>query len=162
MGCFILQNLKARCEIRLDNMANRQELLIRRGAVKKIVFSSGLFSAWSLPVVQAITLPVHAQMSSCTPGAMDDIPGQWQLEVFGAAAAISNLIFYEDGTVDHSFVNAWQYSGSEFRMTQGTRWVFTGVYTGCETLSGTYVNVFTIPVLGNVVVRRGNWLASKG
>ena len=109
--------------------------------------------------MQSLMLPAHAQ-TSCVCGP-DDIPGRWQLEVLGPAASSSEIVFFSDGSADHNYINAWQFSNAEFRMTQGTRWVFIGSCATCYVLSGSYVNIFTIPILGNVIVRKGDWFASR-
>lgn len=108
----------------------------------------------------SVVLPVHAQTSAenCT---RDDIPGTWQLEIFGQAATNSQITFHADGSADHSFINAWGFANEQLIMTQGIMWVMTGTFGGCKVLSGTYINIFTVPPLGNVIVRRGDWTANK-
>jgi len=133
----------------------------RRLAVRNVALSGMSVSVWSSPVVRSILLPAHAQTSSCVQGSVGDIPGKWRLELFGPAASTGEIYFHEDGSVDHTFINAWQFSNQEFRMTQGTRWVFTGVYGACGTLSGTYTHIFPNPLVGNIIVRRGDWQALK-
>ena len=140
-------------------MVDKKTSAARRTAVKKMAYPAAALSVWGSPIVQSVLLPVHAETTFiCEPVA---IPGRWQLEVLGPAASTSEITFFSDGSVDHSFVNAWQFGNGEFQMTQGTTWEFIGSFSACDTLSGIYVNVFTIPVLGNVIVRQGTWYAVK-
>lgn len=130
----------------------------RRKAIAKIAYPGAIVSAWSSPIVQSVLLPVHAQMSLCT---REDIPGSWQLELFGVAASIREIAFFDDGTVQHAFLNQWQFSNDALQITQGFTWRLSGAFRACDTLWGTYVNTFVNPVIGNIIVRRGDWLAQK-
>lgn len=116
-------------------MFDKQTPAIRRKAIKKTVCTGVLSTAWGAPVVQSILLPVHAQTSHIC--LAQDIPGTWQLEVLGPAASSSEIIFFSDDSVDHSIVNAWQFTNDEFWMTRGSTWIFTGSFGTCESLSGT-------------------------
>lgn len=146
---------------KLDYMNDKPMRSARRTAIKKIVFPAAVLPVWILPVVHSVLLPVHAQASLCVLDDIHDILGKWQLEMFEPVASVSEFTLFSDGSVEHEFLNAWQYSGGEFRMTQGTTWVLTGSLVSCNALSGTYVNIFTLPIIGNVIVRQGDWVASK-
>ncbi len=143
----------------MGKMVDKKTGTARRTAVKKITYPAAAMSVWSSPLVQSVFLPAHAQITFvCEPVT---IPGRWRLEVLGPATSTSEIAFNSDGSVDHSYISAWQFDNDEFGMTQSATWVFSGAFTDCNTLSGTYINVFTIPILGNVIIRRGNWSAFK-
>jgi len=143
-------------------MPNKQHQPARRYFLKKLSPPLAGLTAWSLPLVQSVILPAHAQTTESVPVCtVDDIPGTWQLELLGTAASSSEITLYVDGSADHAFINAWQYSDGQLMMTQGSTWVLMGAFGDCDTLSGTYLNVFTIPVLGNVIIRQGDWIASR-
>jgi len=118
--------------------------------------------------VQSVILPAHAQTTEAIPSPVctaDDIPGSWQLEILGTAASSSEMTLYADGSVDHDFINAWQYEDGQLSLTQGSTWVLLGTFGSdsrdCDLLSGTYLNVFTIPILGNAIIRQGDWTARR-
>ena len=141
-------------------MGEYEKCLARRNACEKILGRLSMASVWSTPVVQSIMLPVHAQTSSevCVRA---DIVGRWKIELFGPAASVKDVTFYSDGTTDQSFIPVWQFSEGELTMAQGFTWLLTGAFNGCDELTGNYVNTIVIPPLGNIVVRRGSWIASR-
>ncbi len=130
----------------------------RRASIKQLAMPSLYLSAWCVPTVKSAMLPVHAQTSGCM---RDDILGRWQLELFGLAASSREITFAADGTVMHAYLNRWQFANDELQITQGLTWALTGSFVSCDSLSGTYVNIFTNPILGNLIVRRGDWQAFK-
>ena len=130
----------------------------RRTALKQIILPSAGLTVWSVPVVQSVLLPAHAQASMC---AREDIVGHWHLELKGAAASTRELEFFDDGSASSDLVNAWQYRAGNFQMTRGSAWKFEGRFSACDFLAGTYVNIFTIPIIGNLIVREGAWQATK-
>lgn len=79
----------------------------------------------------------------------------------GLAASVREITFFEDGTTEQGFISAWQFSEGELVMAQGMTWLLTGTFRHCDLLAGTYVNTLVIPPLGNVVIRRGDWIASR-
>ena len=139
-------------------MSNPQKRAQRRKAIGKIVYPGAIATAWASPIVQSVLLPVHAQMSQCTRG---DVLGRWQLELLGVASSIREITFFDDGSLQHTFLNQWQFSNDALQITQGFTWLLSGTFSACDTLSGTYVNTFVNPIIGNVIVRRGDWIARK-
>ena len=139
-------------------MEDNQAPIRRRDAVKRIALPPVYISAWSTPLVHTVLLPAHAQTSGC---AEENIVGRWQLELFGLAASVREINFLADGSVTHAYLNRWRYVNNELQITQGLTWVLSGSFASCATLSGTYVNIFTNPILGNLIVRRGDWQALK-
>lgn len=139
-------------------MSESQERDQRRKAISKIVYPVAIGSAWASPIVQSILLPAHAQMSQCTRG---DVVGRWQLELMGVAASSREITFFDDGALQHAFLNQWQFSNDTLQITQGFTWLLSGTFSTCDALSGTYVNTFVNPIIGNVIVRRGDWVAQK-
>lgn len=141
-------------------MKEYEKKLARRVACKKIIGHLGVASAWSMPTVQSVILPVHAQISAevCVRA---DVVGRWRMELFGLAASVKDLNFFSDGTTDQSFIPIWQFSGDELTMAQGITWLLSGRFNGCNELAGSYVNTLVIPPLGNIVVRRGDWIATR-
>ncbi len=111
-------------------------------------------------MVQAVMLPAHAHTSFevCT-GA--DVVGRWRMELSGIAAATKEITFFDDGSTDQSFVPVWQFSDGKLTMAQGITWLLSGSFNGCDELTGSYVNTLVIPPLGNIVIRRGNWIATR-
>ena len=138
------------------------------GRRRDLLKLTALPAVWSLPLVQSVVLPAHAQTTDVVPAwrcSADDIPGIWQLEILGAAASSSEMTLYADGSVDHDFINAWQYKDAQLSLTQGSTWMLLGTFDtdarACDRLSGTYFNVFSIPILGNVIIREGDWTANR-
>lgn len=146
----------------------------RRSALLRTAGSLGAgLAVWSMPVVRSVLLPVHAQTSAAPTGdgqdneaqapvcIREDIIGRWQLTLFGVAASTSEIQFNADGTAEHELINLWQYVDGELQMMRGTVWLLTGRFSGCSTLAGDYLNIFTNPLLGNLIIREGEWVAVK-
>jgi hypothetical protein len=134
----------------------------RRAAAKKIVFPFAALTVWSLPVVQTVVLPAHAQTSQPVVCTREDVLGRWQMELFGVAASTAEMVFHDDGKVDHTVINAWQFVDGQLQMTQGTTWIMMGEFgASCDIMTGTYLNLFTLPLFGNVIIRNGDWRARK-
>ena len=141
-------------------MVNDMKSFTRRMACKRLFGRMGLASVWSTPIVQAVILPTHAH-TSVEVCSSTDVVGQWKIELFGVAAATKEIVFFDDGTTDQSFVPFWQFSNGKLTLAQGITWLLTGNFNGCDELTGSYVNTLVIPPLGNIVVRRGNWIATR-
>lgn len=109
-------------------------------------------------MVQSVLLPAHAQTSMCI---REDIVGHWHLELKGVAASTREISLFDDGSANSDIANAWQFRAGNFLMTRGTTWRFEGSFSACDFLAGTYINIFTIPIIGNLVVREGTWQATK-
>ena len=141
-------------------MSNQKTPTSRRAAIKKLLLPGSVAVSWTSPIVQSVILPAHAQASSrlCT---REDVLGNWRIELFGLAASVREITFSSDGSVAHVIYNRWQFTNDELQITQGITWVLTGTFSSCDSLSGTYVNTFTNPLLGNVIIRQGDWRATK-
>lgn len=113
--------------------------------------------------MQIVSLSAHAQTSSVVSVVCDraDIVGRWQIEFFGLAASKKEITLFVDGSTDQDFITAWGFSEGILTLVQGSNWLLSGSFNGCDELTGTYVNLLVIPPLGNIVIRRGNWIATK-
>ena len=103
---------------------------------------------WTTPVVVAVSLPAHAQMSVCS---MTDFVGRWRF-----SGSTTTITLFADGTTTNS-ASRWSVSSGEFRLTSDfSDVVFVApVTTNCDELVGTQtVNTMDPPIVTNETLQR--------
>ncbi len=140
-------------------MSATQSPKIHTNTRRRLLGKAAVISAWSTPALQIVTLPTHAQTSELICG-QQHVPGRWAIELFGIAASNRELLLNDDGSAD-GFVSGWRFADGELTLAKGFSWLLNGRFNGCDELRGSYVNTIVIPPLGNIVVRRGDWLGKR-
>jgi len=138
----------------------------RRKLIQRSLSVAAPALVWSAPVVHSVVLPAHAQTSMlpvlC---AREDIPGIWRFELFGQAASVRTIEFFDDGRTGQDLIANWRYDDDQLTIAQGITWLYNGTFSdnmnSCEQMTGTYANTVVIPPLGNIVIRRGEWQARR-
>ena len=110
---------------------------------------------WVTPVITAITLPVHAQTSTCS---MADLVGNWRF-TFSTHFGVSEFTLFGDGTSD--VFHEWSVSGSTLIMSIDiSEFRFIAELTSnCDQLSGTSTTVLTFPP--HNLPENGTWVAER-
>lgn len=144
--------------VKQGDVVDNQRRGVLKAATRKAVMPAAIATVWVSPLVQTVLLPVHAQTSTCSRA---DIPGRWQLELFGIASQSQEINLLDNGTAEHAFLNAWQFTDGTLYIIQGFTWALNGGFESCNVMSGSYTNTIVNPILGNIIIRRGEWRAVK-
>lgn len=102
-------------------------------------------ATWLAPIINAVTLPVHAQTSVC---GMSDLAGTWRMISSTHFVAALNPTF--ELRVDGSTSDAasfWETQDHQFMLRQDVSdFIFMAeLATNCSHLSGTSTTAFTFP-----------------
>ena len=117
-------------------------------------------SIWGTPIVTAVVLPAHAQMSICT---LADFVGVWRFISATHIVSVLNPTFelFADGTTSDG-ASLWgiNTNGDFFLQQDISDFSFIAPVTGdCNNLSGISTTVFTNPP--NNLPENGTWSAER-
>lgn len=114
-----------------------------------------LNTAWTVPVITAIFLPAHAQMSICS---MADLVGTWRFS-FSTHFGESDFELFSDGTSD--VFQSWEVINNSLIMSiDVTEYRFTAeLSSNCDSLSGSSTSTLTFPPFNEPA--NGTWSAER-